>query len=181
MRGYKVIILIVGGTGVLAWLLFGFFGVQALFMDQRIQETVPNLIPATEMGSSTSPSSMQDEARLAVGEGAFVQGDSTYRISGTGTIFQEEGGMKLALTDFEVTNGPDLYVYLVDAPSADNTAVKTAVADGKFVSLGRLKGNIGNQVYALPENTDAEKKVISIWCKRFSRNFGSALIQSFAQ
>ena len=48
--------------------------------------------------------------------------------------------------NLDVSNGPDLYVYL----TMDTTAKD-------FVSLGRLKGNIGNQNYLIPENIDFEK------------------------
>ncbi len=158
----------------ICWLAFGFFGVQALFMDQQVDEAVPLLVPATDnpvLGGAPMP-----EARVSFGEGDFVQGDSTYRIKGKATLFQDGEIMKIALTDFDVTNGPDLYVYVVDIQTTDNASVKASVAEGFFVSLGKLKGNIGDQVYELPKGFDAKNKVVSIWCQRFSRNFGSALV-----
>jgi len=62
------------------------------------------------------------------------------------------------------TNGPDLYVYL----STDKAA-------SDFVNLGRLKGNMGNQNYEIPQGTDLDKyDTVLIWCKAFSVLFGSA-------
>jgi hypothetical protein len=70
----------------------------------------------------------------------------------------------LRLEDFKATNGPDLYVYLsVDKSASD------------FVNLGRLKGNVGNQNYEIPEGTDLSKyTTVLIWCQAFSVLFGSA-------
>ena len=77
-----------------------------------------------------------------------------------------EGRSVLRLEDFKATNGPDLYVYL----STDKGA-------SDFVNLGRLKGNMGNQNYEIPEGTDLEKyDTVLIWCKAFSVLFGSAEI-----
>lgn len=49
------------------------------------------------------------------------------------------------------------------------------------MNLGELKGNIGNQTYTIPEGIDLENVVVSIWCERFSRNFGMASLVSPAQ
>jgi hypothetical protein len=43
------------------------------------------------------------------------------------------------------------------------------------LNVGRLKGNQGDQTYALPNNFDPEKhRAISVWCRRFSVNFAAA-------
>ncbi len=73
----------------------------------------------------------------------------------------------LRLENFKATNGPDLYVYL----ATDNSA-------SDFVNLGRLKGNIGNQNYDIPEGTDLSRyDTVLIWCKAFSVLFGSAKLE----
>ena len=73
----------------------------------------------------------------------------------------------LRLEDFKATNGPDLYVYL----STDKSA-------SEFVNLGRLKGNVGNQNYEIPEGTDLSKyTTVLIWCQAFSVLFGSAELE----
>jgi hypothetical protein len=49
--------------------------------------------------------------------------------------------------------------------------VKTA----GFVELGPMKGNIGDQNYDIPATVDlANYRTVTIWCRRFSVNFGSA-------
>jgi hypothetical protein len=43
------------------------------------------------------------------------------------------------------------------------------------VELGPMKGNIGDQNYDIPSTVDLEKyRTVTIWCKRFGVNFGSA-------
>jgi hypothetical protein len=88
-------------------------------------------------------------------------------------VFQLADGKKtLRLTDFETSNGPDVHVYLVAAADAkDNDSVKNA----GFVDLGSMKGNIGDQNYDVPANVDLAKyRAATIWCARFSVNFGTA-------
>lgn len=160
--------------GPIIWLLFGYFGIQALFTDKTVNEEVPPVV----MTTSTAPAAKLPAGftgPLIIADGEFQQGDSTYRIEGRATITEENGKRTLSLTDFDVTNGPDLYVYLVRSPNTDNQTVKDAVGAGNFVSLATLKGNKGNQMYEIPTDLDLSGGyVVSIWCKRFFRNFGSA-------
>jgi hypothetical protein len=44
--------------------------------------------------------------------------------------------------------------------------------------LGEIKGNVGDQNYILPSDLDLAKyRAVSIWCKRFSVNFGAAALK----
>jgi hypothetical protein len=63
-------------------------------------------------------------------------------------------------------------VYLVAAPDAwdDETVTRSG-----FISLGRLKGNLGNHNYEVPATVDLSRyRSISIWCRRFGVNFATA-------
>ena len=79
------------------------------------------------------------------------------------------GGRRLTLTDFETDNGPDLRVYLVAG---------TVTGDGDVtdtIDLGRLKGNVGNQQYEIPDGTDiARYSTVVIWCRAFTVSFAQA-------
>ncbi len=178
----------------LAWLLFGYFGIQALFTNTVVQEEIPTPSPATTSGttpivtplatstSSTSPNSPTVPIPSPVIQGMFEQGDSTYTIQGKASVLKQGDESLLALTDFSVTNGPDLYVYLVSASSTNNAIVKAAVRNGSFVEVSTLKGNRGNQVYRLPKDVVInDDTVVTIWCKRFSRHFGSAGLERVDQ
>jgi Electron transfer DM13 len=63
-------------------------------------------------------------------------------------------------------------VYMVAADDAkDNASVERA----GFIDLGSIKGNIGDQNYALGPDVELSKyRAVSVWCKRFSVNFGAA-------
>lgn len=47
--------------------------------------------------------------------------------------------------------------------------------DDEYVSLGRLKGNAGDQNYEIPGDTDLGRfATVLIWCDRFDAAFGAA-------
>lgn len=82
-------------------------------------------------------------------------------------------GRIVRFTDFNVLNGPDLRVIL-----SKNSNVASTEGLGDYIELGKLKGNIGNQNYALPANLDiSEYKSVVIYCKPFHVVFNSANIK----
>ena len=146
---------------VLAVAIIGFVVWYAFRPERRfINQTVNEQFPTASAAASN---------KLASGE--FHNG--AHETKGTATVFQLADGRKtLRLTDFATSNGPDVHVYLVAAADAkDNDTVTKA----GFVDVGSLKGNIGDQNYDLPVDTDLAKyRAVTIWCKRFSVNFGTA-------
>lgn len=147
-----VVVLIVAGA---AWYAFR---PERLFINQRVNEQFPT-------------ASAANNTTTKVASGQFHNG--AHETKGTATVFQLADGKKaLRLTDFQTSNGPDVHVYLVAAEDAkDNDTVTRA----GFLELGSLKGNIGDQNYDLPANTDLSKyRAVTIWCKRFGVNFGTA-------
>jgi len=142
--------LIIAAAG--AWYAFR---PERIFINQRVNEQFPTASAASEQLAS----------------GQFHSG--AHETKGMATVLQLADGKKtLRLTNFATSNGPDVHVYLVAATDAkDNDAVTNA----GFVDLGTLKGNIGDQNYELPTNADLAKyRAVTIWCKRFSVNFGTA-------
>jgi hypothetical protein len=92
---------------------------------------------------------------------------------GLATVYQLPGGERvLRLTDFETSNGPDVRLYLVAADDAtDDDTVKNA----GFVDVGALEGNVGDQNYELPPDLDLGRyRTVTVWCRRFGVNFGTA-------
>jgi hypothetical protein len=119
----------------------------------------------------TEPMSMP----VKVAEGSFR--GIAHETKGTASIYQlPEGRKVLRFSNFETSNGPDVHVYLVAAPDAqDNDTVKNA----GFIDLGSIKGNIGDQNYDLPADVDLAKyRAVTVWCKRFGVNFATAPIES---
>ena len=110
--------------------------------------------------------------RVAVGpaavSGAFA--DGAHPTEGTAAVVRTGSGSVLTLTDFRTDAGPDLFVYVVPSGATD------AVEGG--VRLGGLKGNAGNQQYALPAGLELEGASVVIWCRAFSVAFGAARLSA---
>ena len=155
--------LIYGLAVILAIALWAAFRPERLFVNAKVNETMP---AGLENGSETV---------LASGSFHGVAHDT----KGTASIYHLADGKRiLRLTNFETSNGPDVHVYLITANDArDSETVKK----GGFLELGSLKGNIGDQNYEIPADADlARYRAVTIWCKRFSVNFGTAPLNSSA-
>ena len=129
---------------------------------------------AAQTNGNTVNQNMTDTAATTLAYTPLVIGnfvgvdDGIHNAEGLAKVIRlDDASMILRLENFKATNGPDLYVYL----ATDNSA-------SDFVNLGRLKGNIGNQNYEIPEGTDLSKHdTVLIWCKAFSVLFGSAKLE----
>jgi hypothetical protein len=97
--------------------------------------------------------------------------------AGTATIYRLGNGDRiLRFTNFSTSNGPNVHVYLVAADDAKDSAIVKSAAS---IDLGTIKGNIGDQNYALGTDLDLSKyRTVSIWCKRFAVNFGAAPLRA---
>jgi Electron transfer DM13 len=97
--------------------------------------------------------------------------------AGTATIYRLGNGDRiLRFTNFSTSNGPNVHVYLVAADDANDSAT---VKRADSIDLGTIKGNIGDQNYALGTDLDLSKyRTVSIWCKRFAVNFGAAPLRA---
>ena len=120
------------------------------------------------------PSGQGDSSPQALVSGHFYS--IVHPTKGTATIYRTgDGARVLRLTSFSTSNGPDVHVYMVAADDAKDVAT---VQQAGFIDLGVLKGNIGDQNYVLNSNLDLGKyRAVSIWCKRFSVNFGAAALK----
>ncbi len=137
-----------------------------LITDNTVDEqlvTAPASSPATP-GSSDAP---QTQENRLVSSGQFEA--ASHPGSGTASIIEQpDGDAVLTFKDFETDNGPDLLVYLVPADSP-------AGSDKGAVDLGALKGNKGNQQYAIPAGTDLDQEWrVVVWCRAFTVSFTEA-------
>ena len=132
-----------------------------------VNRQVDEAMPAAQGGASAQP----------LESGQFYS--ILHPTQGTAAIFQLEDGTRvLRFTNFRTSNGPDVHVYMVAADDAKDIAT---VEQAGFVDLGVIKGNIGDQNYTLGSDLDLAKyRAVSIWCKRFSVNFGSASLRPTA-
>lgn len=142
-------------AGFIAGMAFWYLA-SPLWIDRVVQETAS--------AAQTS---------VLVSQGSFKDADSAHRGKGNVNLFKgESGDHLLRLTDFEVTNGPDLEVWLVakkDISSSED------VKNSQWFSLGQLKGNIGDQNYSVPTDVNiADYSSVVIWCEQFGVLFASA-------
>ena len=80
--------------------------------------------------------------------------------------------------NLSTSDGPDLRVWLTDQPVIEGRDGWHVFDDGRYVELGPLKANQGNQVYDVPAGTDLDGLTsVSIWCKRFAVSFGAAALR----
>ncbi len=151
------------GLVVLAGLWYA-FRPERLFVNRTVDESFPQASAATmQAGMEAQP--------VQVVNGSFHS--NAHETRGKATIYRlPDGRLTLRLTEFATSNGPDVHVYLVAA--GDVTDNETVTKAG-FLELGAMKGNMGDQNYALPADTDLSKyRAVTIWCRRFSVNFGTA-------
>ena len=149
--------------GIAAVLMVGLvvFRPELLFVNRTVSEEFP-----TAPRSSAAGSEMPQQLLSGHFKGY------AHETEGTAAIYDVNGKHVLRLTNFKTSNGPDVHVYLVAAADAtDDDTVKNT----HFVDLGTMKGNVGDQNYAVPDSVDLGRyRAVTIWCKRFSINFGTA-------
>jgi hypothetical protein len=157
-RTWVVGLAVLGGIGWYA------FRPELLFLRKSVNETLP--VAAAQLAGGSAGTT-----NVALVSGRF--NSVAHETRGVATIYRLADGQRvLRLSDFATSNGPDVRVYLVAAENAtDNEMVKKA----GFVELGKLKGTDGDQNYDVPANLDLDKyRAVTIWCRRFSVNFGTA-------
>ena len=126
--------------------------------------------PATPDPADEEPPA-EPSGPVLLGAGEFV-GLAGHDGTGDAGLFQNpDGSLLLRFENFDIDNGPDLEVYLVPGPD------QTSLADGS-IHLGRLKGNIGDQNYEFPPDTDLPPGDYTalVWCEAFSVEFVGATI-----
>ncbi|HET6360190.1 DM13 domain-containing protein [Streptomyces sp.] len=164
-RPVVISVLVVGALG----LSLGVYWFQPwkLFVDETVRDALP--VAATPAAGQPAAAAPQ-----ILASGTLISHE--HDTSGSARIVKlADGSRILRLENLDTSNGPDLRVLLTDAPVKQGTAGWRVFDDGKHVSLGKLKGNKGDQNYALPRDLDlAGYTSVSIWCDRFDVSFGAA-------
>ncbi|GCB52170.1 secreted protein [Streptomyces sp. NL15-2K] len=157
---------------------FGMYWFQPwkLWQDETVDEALPGVVEAAgppEAAPSVSPSASPSGPRTLAG-GELISHE--HATSGTVKLVRlADGSHVVRLENLDTSNGPDLRVWLTDAPVKEGKAGWHVFDDGEYVSLGKLKGNKGSQNYAVPADIDpARYGSVSIWCDRFDVSFGAA-------
>ena len=142
MKKVIVAVVIIVVLGIVYWLISPFF------INKKVSEDLPTSI----------------ESEI-VQRGKFEGFDRVHTGSGDVSVIKTDESYVIRFEDnFNVANGPDLYVGLGK--------------DGEYkkgTEIARLKGNIGSQNYALPADINLEDyNEVWIWCRAFSVGFAKA-------
>ena len=151
MKKLIIAVVVVIMLGAAYWLISPFF------IDKRVSEEFPinNEATGAELSKIKKQGSFEGFDRIHYGSGDVV------------AIETDEGWVIRFEENFNVANGPDLYVGFGK--------------DGEYVKgseIGKLKGNIGSQNYAVPENINLEDyNEVWVWCRAFSVGFAKARLE----
>jgi Electron transfer DM13 len=164
-KRYRALRVAVLGTYVItAGAVGAYLGLTTL-RDRVVHERVVTAAPATTMTAGE-----RAPAAVEVARARFRSHE--HSTTGEAAIVRLADGRRfLTLTSFDTSPGPDLRVRLAPDGSFDGGA------DGA-VDLGALKGNRGDQQYAVPAGVDIARRTVVIWCRAFSVAFGSARLPS---
>lgn len=131
-------------------------------MPEKVKEMI--MIESEKLPTSISETmEMMDEDQISVIKNGNFVGLAGHQAMGLAKIIKVGDSTFLRFEDFEVTNGPDLRVYLT--PDGD-------VKNG--IHLEKLKGSKGNQNYELKDINIEQHNSIIIYCQPFGVYFGEA-------
>jgi|OM-RGC.v1.020522468 Electron transfer DM13. len=164
-----IIILILCLTPAIFWL------VTPLFITKNVNEALPKKNTSTH--SNNSPSKTTIKKVEIIKQGHFTKIDNIHKGSGSATIYKQNNNTYfLRLENFKVTNGPALQVLLSTHLSPKT---KKDLHSQPYTSLGKLKGNTGNQNYTIPINVNINSiKSVIIHCKPFNVVFSTASLNN---
>ncbi|MGW6448194.1 DM13 domain-containing protein [Lentzea sp. NPDC055074] len=133
--------------------------------------TAPVSTSASTSASTSVEAPVETAKEVAMGQWRSLEHATT----GKASLVRLPGGAhSVQFAGLDTSDGPDLYVYL--SPHASSSSEKT-FGQG-FTSLGKLKGNRGDQVYDIPAGVDVSAiRSVVIWCQRFSAGFAVAPLE----
>ena len=142
-------------------------------MAQAMAAAMKDAMP--EAMAKTQPEAPAKPAKLKSGQ--FRDQDRFHKGSGAATIYRlADGSQLLRLEDFQVTNGPDLRVILTRAQDPEQAGEVTGPG---HLELSKLKGNMGNQNYPIPDDADVSSfNSVVIFCKPFKVIFSVAPLEA---
>jgi len=138
------------------------FQPQKLFIEKTVREAAPSITP-----SASGPPAA---AAFEVAAGSFRSLE--HRTTGRARLLRLANGTHvLRFEGLDTSNGPDLRVYLSKRPAT----LGWHDYGVEYLELGHLKGNRGDQNYAVPRSVDVTGfRSVVIWCVRFKVGFGVA-------
>jgi hypothetical protein len=157
-----------GIGGLIAVGGFWYFSIRDVVVDEEIVVATAKGKPVP--GDTITPDPPQrPTGPVALATGGF-RGEDGHDGTGTATVVETPDGRRvLTFSDFDVSPGPDVDVYLT--PSA--------VHIDDRVNLGDLKGNVGDQQYTIPASADLDRyDNVILYCVSFTVRIAVAPLRS---
>ncbi|MCY0941423.1 DM13 domain-containing protein [Streptomyces antarcticus] len=152
-----------------------------LWQNETVSEALPSApssAPSAAASADPTGAAPTTTDPKTVAQGTFISHEHT-TTGAVKLIRLPDGSHTLRLEGLDTSNGPDLRVWITDAPVKEGTSGWQVFDDGKYVSLGKLKGNKGDQNYEIPAEVNlADYTSVTIWCDRFNVSFGAATLGS---
>ncbi len=129
----------------------------ATFLVSCVKENTPEIVLDNTVDTTMA---------MPQNNGNFMNGPYG-SVSGMATVYKQDGNLVLALENMNISNGPQLHVYL-----------SKEVQPVNFIDLGPLQSTLGNQLYNITGSPDfSQYKYALIHCKKYNHLFGSAKLQ----
>jgi len=154
----------------------------AFATDQAATETIttstlpPTTVTTAPEGASTTTTepepttttTTEPSGPVAISTGQIFGID--HSAEGTATVYELDGDFVLRFEDdTDIQNGPDLFVWLLEDDDY------TGGIPESYIDLGKIKGNVGGQNYALPAEYDPQiHRFMMVWCLRFNTPFAGS-------
>lgn len=160
-----------------------------IFTSSTVTEDVPTAAPAAAPAQESTAEPSAPAASATPAAPAPPAAPAAPRELATGQLISHEhassgtvrileladGSRILRLEGLDTSDGPDLKVWLSDAPVIEGVAGWHVFDDGAYLDLGALKANKGDQNYEIPAAAVlGDYTSVSIWCARFAVSFAAA-------
>ena len=128
--------------------------------------------PAASTVTATPEPTQATGAGELIAMGELIGSDSFHTASGQVLLVRSpDGEVILRFQDFEVRNGPDLFIYLTPDPEGD------VHVDGA-INLSEIKATSGSVNYDVPMDVDPDVfRSAVVYCRAFSVIFATAMLQ----
>ena len=155
-----------------------------LFIDVRVADAIPSTAATASAAPSAAPADdvtatptpPAPAAPVDILAGTFVSHE--HATTGSARVIEHpDGSRQLAIEALETTNGPDVHVWLSAGPVIEGFDGWFTAAGYEHVDLGPIKGNLGDQLYDIPEGVDLDTfRAVDLWCVQFAVSFGAAAL-----
>ena len=152
------------------------FGLQQ-FLVNRSKEDSKN-VQSREVIQTDSNSPIVNQGIIK--KGNFIEIDPIHKAEGEVKIIQEKDKILIQLgSDFKVSYGPDLYLWVVKNQDLKKIALGGVDStEGSYINLGLFNKLEGSQTFQITKEEYSEfSYAVVIWCKAFGVQFSYAVLK----